>query len=359
MMNLSELAACQFYKNYKTKMHIIYFLIYKIQTEMNKIQKRIKNVGIDRLIEISVPIMDYLAPIKWSPNQKYDNKYFLICLLDFVTTSVSWRAYKGTITHPINGRYLNQIHNKFVTNKVYDHINKAILKEYFKTGKEDKMRIQIMDSSFIANKGGSVKNNNHLLSDKVKKDNAVILEKNRNLPRNRRSRKKIKPETFIDFNRYNGRKKYIKVSSITNEYGVPLGTAMISAKQSDSISVTETVSELKVDLNTLRNSKVNRYKQYMLMDAQYDSKDNRAYLEKSGYVPIIAHNKRNTKNKKILKIKKMNASHKKIYKKRRMVESYFAWIKNFPCINQLYEKTISSYKGLFMLASSIVIAKHV
>lgn len=57
----------------------------------------------------------------------------------------------------------------------------------------------------------------------------------------------------------NGRKKYIKISSIVDSKGAPLSSVIVSSKQSDSISVNETVNAIPVNLNTLRNSKVNRY----------------------------------------------------------------------------------------------------
>lgn len=57
----------------------------------------------------------------------------------------------------------------------------------------------------------------------------------------------------------NGRKKYIKISSIVDSKGAPLSNVIVSSKQSDSISVNETINGIPINLNTLRNSKVNRY----------------------------------------------------------------------------------------------------
>ena len=152
------------------------------------------------LIKFAVPIIDLIAPIGISPNQKYDHKYFLICLIDFVESGTSWTKYKGTLEYPIGGKYLNQIHNKYVNFKVYEEINEALLRKYLTYGKEQKLKSQSIDSSFIANKRGSVKNNNHLLSDKEKKENNAIREENKTLPKNKQKKEK----TFIDTNRYNG-----------------------------------------------------------------------------------------------------------------------------------------------------------
>jgi len=96
--------------------------------------------------------------------------------------------------------------------------------------------------------------------------------------------KKCKEETFIDYNRYNGRKKYFKISTITDSFGTPLTSTIISSKQSDNISLIETIEKMPINLNTLRNSKVNRYKQHLLADSGYHSNANKENLEKIGYI---------------------------------------------------------------------------
>jgi hypothetical protein len=138
-----------------------------------------------------------------------------------------------------------------------------------------------------------------------------------------------------------------------------LSTTLISSKQSDSTSLIKTIEQIPINLNTLRNSKINRYRQYMLADSGYDSKPNKEFLKKKGYIPIIAYNKRNCKNKKIIEKNKLKGKSLMIYKKRTIAEHSFAWLKNFPCINQNYQKTLESYYGLLLLASSIVISKRV
>jgi len=68
-----------------------------------------------------------------------------------------------------------------------------------------------------------------------------------------------------------------------------------------------------------------------------------------GYHPIIPYNLRNTKNKKL--IKKLTSKEKEIYRKRIIVEKYFSWIKTYPKIDKIHEKTKKSYMGLLYLAS--------
>jgi transposase len=345
---------------------------------MSQTFEKLKNLNKDELtkfIKLATLIANKMCPIYESPNQKYDNEYFLICLVDFYMTRVSWNKYQGTITHPINGKYLNQIHNKYVKKGVYKEIHKEFLREYLKKGKEEKLIHQNLDSTFVANKGGSVNNeeNNNLLSDKVKARNKKITESeiiknneetndnnnevNNNV--NKQKRKKRKIETFIDFNSYNGRKKYFKVSSVTDSLGSPLSIVPISSRQSDNISLEESINNIPVELNTLRNSKVNRYKQHLLADTGYDSEANRTFLKEKGYVPIIAYNRRNCKDNLKSQKRKLKEDELKKFKKRFIAESFFSWIKNYPVLNQNYQKKISSHMGLLFLAASVLISKRI
>ena len=76
---------------------------------------------------------------------------------------------------------------------------------------------------------------------------------------------------------------------------------IVSSKQSDAISLIETVDKIQININTLKNSTHNRYKQHMLADSGYDSNRNKNYLRKKGYIPIIASNIKNTKNEQLIK----------------------------------------------------------
>jgi transposase len=111
-------------------------------------------------------------------------------------------------------------------------------------------------------------------------------------------------------------------------------------------------------LNTLRNSKINRYKQTLLADPGYDTKKNSLFLAKKGYISMIKYNKRNCKNKKEINKRTFRGKQLKIYKRRSTIEASFSWLKYRPIINQLYEKSISSYKGLLLLACIILISKR-
>jgi hypothetical protein len=244
---------------------------------------------------------------------------------------------------------LNKIHNKYVNNGVYEAINKALLEKYLKTNKENKTIVQIIDSSFVANKQGI-----HNLRDKPNKK-----IRNKNTKKNPLKYENNINNKTIQFNQYNGRKKYIKISTITDKYGTPLGSTIVAGNKSDISTINETIDSIPINLNTKRNSTHNRYKQTFLADSGYSSTKNKIFLKKLGYNPLIAYNKRNTKNKNMIKANKLNKKQKQMYKKRTIIESFFSWIKNYPIINQNYQKTISSYKGLLLLVSSIIISNRI
>ena len=112
-------------------------------------------------------------------------------------------------------------------------------------------------------------------------------------------------------------------------------------------------------MNTLRNSKINRYKQFFLADSIYDSRKNHVFLKKRGYIPLIRYNRRNCKNSKIIKKRTFNGKNKKNYKRRFIIEASFAWLKNRPLINQIYEKTLASFHGLLKIACIKLISTRI
>ena len=318
-----------------------------------------KKFGIN-LLSIAIPIINLLCPIKYSPNGIYDNEYFFLCLMDFLHSGVYWVRYKGFPGHPIKGKYLNSIHQRYVKNDVYKKIHEAVLKKYLSTGREIKLTTQSIDSSFVANKQGI-----HNLRDKPTPPRQK--RKNKQMMNNKKS-KYIKNVSRYDnninnkniqFNKFNGRKKYIKISRITDSFGVALGTAIIPGNKHDTRTIQETINNIPVNLNTKKNSTHNRYKQKFLADAGYSSKNNKKILIKMGYEPIINYNKGNTTDPEKIKINQFTDRQTIIYEKRTLIESQFSWLKQYPSINQFYQKTITSYEGLLTLSTIISICKKI
>ena len=109
--------------------------------------------------------------------------------------------------------------------------------------------------------------------------------------------------------------------------------------------------------NSRKYKNHNRYKQYFLADKGYDSKKIKHVLVNNGYIPLIAQNRRNIKDTS--KLIKFNTKDELKYKKRIIVENYYAWIKMYPKLSQLYEKNISSYTSLVYLANTIMITNRI
>ena len=153
---------------------------YKIMIKLKKLEelKKLKNFN---LIDFVIPIIDLMCPMGYS-RKGYNNRYFFTCLLDFVQICVSWRKYWETIEFPIKGKYLNEIHNKYCKAGVYDEIKRQLTNKYLETDRENKLKYQKIDSSFIANKEGSLKDNNYLLTEEEKIKNNKIRANNINLP---------------------------------------------------------------------------------------------------------------------------------------------------------------------------------
>jgi len=55
----------------------------------------------------------------------------------------------------------------------------------------------------------------------------------------------------------------------------------------------------------------------------------------------------------------LNKNEVKIYKKRIIVENFFSWLKKYPKIDKIYEKTLTSYKGLLMIVISLIIFNRI
>ena len=83
-----------------------------------------------------------------------------------------------------------------------------------------------------------------------------------------------------------------------------------------------------------------------MCDKGYDSSVIRKFINNMECNAIIPYNMRNSKESKTL-----SKEEKLIYKKWIKVENYFSWIKQYPKLDKLYEKSIKSYLGLCTLAS--------
>jgi transposase len=285
----------RFYK--KSHLLLIPSMAKKVFTLMSKNEKFIKD---------AVLTINYLCPIKKCPATKYSNEDYLRGILEVFYKYSCWRSYEGKI----KWKTLNAKYNQWCKLNVFDTIHEQLLTKYLKKNKTKKLKYQSIDSTAIANKQGC---------------------------------------KLVEYNGFYGRKRYIKVSSLTDVDGVPLAIHVFSGKGNDNDTIKNTMDALPIDLDTKKHQNNNRYKQYLLADTGYCSEANRSLLTKKGYTPLIWHNRRNTKDK--TKLKKFNNKQLLKYKNRRIIEPQFAWLKRFPKVNCLYEKNISSFYGFVLLAA--------
>jgi transposase len=237
---------------------------------------------------------------KYIHNKKYSTREYVCGIVEVLSNNVSWRKYNGKI----NGRVLNNKHNYYSKIGVYEELYKINLIKYLKLNKSSQKYLSI-DSSFITNKEGKEK---------------------------------------IGRNIYYKNKQGRKITSIVDEKGTPLLIKISKGNRHDARiapKILEKVEPVKI-----------KEERYILADKGYDSKKIREIIRKKGYKPVIA--KRKYKNGQ----RSLKKSEIKKYRKRIIVENFFAWIKAYPKINIIYEKTLKSYTGLLLLGISMFIYKR-
>lgn len=285
--------------------------------------KNLLSKPVMNLVKDIVDSVHYLSPIKnqfFRRNVKYEIEDYVIGIIDVLKNNISWNSYNGLI----QGNTLRKKHSEWTKLGIYEHVYKKSLNKYLKgTSITDELKYQSIDSTFVEDKNGS----------KEATYNKIY--------------KRRKGESS----------KGIKITSVVTSKGVPISVEIHPAHKHDAPLLPEVVNKCVINCNTLKYCNHNRYKQYFLGDSGYDSKKNNNFLIAKGYSPIICPNRRNTKNKKL--IRKLNVKQKKIYKKRTIVENYHSWIKKFPKIHLLYEHNLENYKGLLLIAISIIIHRRI
>lgn len=233
-------------------------------------------------IDLAEIIIDNVCPIKDCPAKKYTNRDYLMAILKVFEKYTYWCSYEGDI----KWKTLNAKFNQWNRLNIFGILHKEMLTKYLKTSPCKKLKYQMIDSTSIPNKQG------------------------------------------VELANFNGTKfkgkQSIKVSSISTGSGIPLGIEIIDGKRNDVTTIKETLDSIPIELNNEDYINVNRFKRYMLGDAGYCSKANRALLKKEGYVPYIWYNKRAEQDEKKINKHKFNKKQMKIYRKRAIIESMFS-----------------------------------
>lgn len=293
---------------------------------------------INNLIDEIVKSVQFLSPIKndfYKRNNKYTINDYAIGIIDVVKNNTSWNSYSGFM----NGNTLRKKHNEWIKLGVYEHVYENSLKKYLNTTKiTEELKYQSIDSTFIEDINGS----------------------------------KYASYSNVYKRRKGESSKGVKITSIVTTKGIPISVSVnhghrVSPRgrtlcprwghNYDSPLLPKAVDECVINCNTKKYCNHNRYKQYFLADGGYDSKKNHKKLINKGYMPIIKQNRRNIKNKKL--IRKMNTKQKQIYKKRMIIENYHAWIKKFSKIKSLHERNIENYRGILLVGISIIIHRRI
>jgi hypothetical protein len=269
-------------------------------------------IDIALLMEILINKLKPPINVSYVRNQKYEEKDFINGIIDVIQNNTYWNRFKGIVP----GKYLNKKHNDYCKWDVYECLYRIVLFAYFSTNKHNKLHYQSIDSTFISNLYG-----------------ADIYGRNQKYHKNG-----------------------INATFIVDQQGTPFAGAINAGNRHDSKVVKEILKEpFFIEPNTKNVRNNNRYRQYMLGDSAYYNKDIYRILKEKGYTPITDANMRNTKDAKKRKhIAKIKRSYKKYQVKRLKVENCNAWVKKYPKISRLVEKTIKSYRGLLLLALSFI-----
>lgn len=238
--------------------------------------------------------------------QKFTLKQIITDILYLLKTGISYSNLRSNISKSnLNKHFL------FLSkNNIFRDCYLSLLEKYFNKNKSGKLKYQYIDTSFIINQNGLSKN--------------------------------------IARNKYYKNKKGYKISAITDNNGIPISILVKNGAVNDAKFIDEHFNNLFIVTNTDRLKKHNKYKQYMMADKGYDSKEFRQKCTLKGYQVIIPFNKRNTKDPN--KIKTLNEKEKLKYKKRIKVENLFCWLKKNKRIKEINDKYLDSYISFLYLA---------
>ena len=214
-------------------------------------------------------------------------------ILDGIIEIVKYgKPYRSSKTIPKST--LNDAYSKLITRGIIINTYIDLLNKYLKKSPNKKLKCIFTDTTCIVNKYGS------------------------------------------EDAKYFGHKKRVvtKVSFECLSDGIPIKVMIANGSSNDSKIFK---SQLKQPY-LCNQLVVNKNKKYYIADSLYDGKENINLLISNNFIPLIKSNPKNTKDKKLLKKKKMSAIQFKIYKKRFNIEIFNGLIKSFRRIQTRYDK---------------------
>ena len=227
-------------------------------------------------------------------NSKYSVDEIIRTIIYVLKTGISFR----NIVSKIKWRTVYFHFNRFIKANIFERLFKRIRKKYTKN---KKLKIIMIDSSFIANKYGI---------NKIKR------------------------------NKYYSNKNGNKVSIITDKYGLPLSVLINKGTIHDISFVKKHIKDLHIKSS---------YNKILLADKGYYSKQLSDDILQSK-ITLCVPPKKGFKNSLFFD--------KAIYKNRIFVEHCFQKIKTFRRCSFRYDKKFSSFKqNIFLTCSLILINK--
>lgn len=286
---------------------------------MLKIQKKnrfIKNNLLDSLYNFisndKVFSNKYIKPCK---TRKFNLRTLLSIIIDVLKSGISWRFTSKLIeARYIHWNTIYKTYIKLVNDKIIHKCYSEILNTYLQKNPGKKLNMRSTDTSVVYNKLG---------------------------------------EECVGRNKYYKNKNCTKISLICDSNGIPLDTKIYEGNKHDSTILYDQLTKENINEKCI----INKYKKYMLADKGYDSNKITNILKGKGYTPIIAYNKRNTKD--ITKIRTMNKKEKILYKRRIIIEQIFMKLKRCKRINIRYDRKMKTYEGFVLLGVIDLIIKHI
>ena len=160
---------------------------------------------------------------------------------------------------------------------------------------------------------------------------------------------KLANHNDVGRNKYYKGKNGIKLSTLVDRTGISIASNFHKGNCYDSklyLPLLEK-SEQIIEANKYKKSK--KFKRNLLADSGYDDEKIRDSNKQKNIRSIIPYNKRNTKNKELLKKKKLNQIEKIIIKHRHIVENSYSWKNWVPRLMFVYDKNIDNWLNLFRL----------
>ncbi len=190
----------------------------------------------------------------YTKNQKYDLRIIITEIIYLLKTGISYKNYRG----PINAKTLNTHVLFFTKHNIFKNAYSELFNKYTNKNQYSKFKYQSTDTSFILNKNG---------------------------------------KQIINRNKYNKNKKCYKLSIITDKNGISNSVIVEKGGKNDAKIGIQNIIHNNNKMKQINN----KIKPYMLADKIYDTKEFRNVCNDANYTAIIGFNKRNTKNKKLIK----------------------------------------------------------